>query len=423
MDTISQSQIELIREVFHYRSRFENSTMVFKIDYPVTEDPAFPGIVKDIALLVKTGIKMVIVPGIKENMEMAAFNAASRFMTFFSGSGVEAVIGSFTRARARTRTLGVINGIDCEHSGTVDKIFTGSLVKVCNLGMIPILPCIGWNASGKAYNVPGDEIAFAAASALGAAKLFIVSVHDGLHSGILKLPEKTVFDNIDRYAGRIIKLTPQETEALIAANSGVQSDTSLWYLEKLKLALRASRAGVHRIHLVDGKEEGSILKELFSNLGSGTMIYTDEYESIRGINLDDLPEILRLMEPLMQMGILVRRSLEQIQEKIDDYAVFEIDGSIHACGALHDWGEAQGEIAAIASDPFYSDMGMGRQIVSYLIDKARKSGMRRVFVLTTQTHDWFERLGFREAPVESLPEQKRRLYDKNRNSKVFALEL
>jgi amino-acid N-acetyltransferase len=61
--------------------------------------------------------------------------------------------------------------------------------------------------------------------------------------------------------------------------------------------------------------------------------------------------------------------------------------------------------------------------VGYLIDKARKSRMRRVFVLTAHTQDWFEALGFLEAPLESLPAQKRKVYDQNRKSKVFALEL
>ncbi|MDR2479679.1 MAG: GNAT family N-acetyltransferase, partial [Treponema sp.] len=96
---------------------------------------------------------------------------------------------------------------------------------------------------------------------------------------------------------------------------------------------------------------------------------------------------------------------------------------VHACGALHDWGESQGEIAAVATDPLFADLGLGRRIVGYLIEKARKNHMRRVFALTTHTQDWFEALGFREASVESLPEQKRKIYNQNRKSKVFALEL
>jgi len=396
--------------------------MVFKIDFPVTEDPGFPGLVKDLALLAKTGFKVIIIPGAKEHIdtvlkqhnidttnttvddtpvritsaqavsyvEMAAFNVASRFMTFLSGSRVDAVIGNFVRARG----LGVINGIDTGHTGTVDKIYSDSLTRVLNLDMVPILPCIGWSPSGKPYNVPSDEIALAVSKNLGAIKLFIVTAKEGLGA---------------------TRLTPQEAQKIIDSGSIIERE--------LKLALKASKAGVHRIHLIDGRKEGAVLKELYSNLGVGTMVYTDEYDSIRAFHSSDLPDILRLMEPLMQKGILIRRNPEQIQEKKLDYSVLEIDGSIRACGALHDWGESQGEIAAVATDPNYTDLGLGRKIVGYLVDKARKSNFKRVFVLTTQSQDWFESLGFKEANVDTLPEKKRKVYDQNRKSKVFALTL
>ena len=455
MDNILSSQVDLIREVFHYQSRFEGSTMVFKIDYPVTEDPRFPGLVKDLALLAQTGFKVIIVPGAKENIdavlkqynidssyyldntpvgdfpirvttsqaipfvEMAAFDVASRFMTFLSGSRVDALVGNFVRARG----LGVKDGVDTGHTGIVDKIYASSLSRVLNLGMVPILPCIGWSPSGKPYNVPSDEIALSVSSALGAAKLFVISVRGGLDAGILTFPENLEM----RQDGSFMRLTPQQAQALIAAGGNLPDNAQAapWrqYLRELKLGLRASRAGVHRVHIIDGREEGAVLKELFSNLGVGTMIYADEYDSIRAFHSRDLPDILRLMEPLMQNGILVRRNAEQIQEKKDDYIVLEIDGSIRACGALHDWGEAQGEIAAVATDPQYSDLGLGRRIVGFLVERGRKSQMRRVFALTTQSQDWFESLGFEEAPVETLPEQKRKVYDKSRKSKVFALEL
>ena len=422
MDNIAWSQVDLIREVFHYQNRFEGSTMVFKIDYPVTENPCFPGLMKDLALLAKSGFKVIIVPGAKEHIdtvlkqhniestysstqdgpvrittsqsisyvEMAAFHVASRFMTFLSGSRVDAVIGNFVRARG----IGVIDGVDTEHTGTVDKIYTDSLTRVLNLGMIPILPCIGWSPSGKPYNVPSDEIALAVSKALGAIKLFIITAAEGLN---------------------IARLTPKETEDLIKKGSN--------FLRELNLALKASQEGVHRVHIIDGRQEGAVLKEIYSNLGVGTMVYTDEYDSIRPLHSRDLPDILRLMEPLMQKGILIRRNPEQIQEKKNDYSVLEIDGSIRACGALIDWGEKQGEIAAVATDPNYTDLGLGRKIVGFLIEKAKKSKMRRAFVLTTQSQDWFESLGFKEASVDSLPEKKRKVYDQVRKSKVFALDL
>jgi len=451
------SQVELIREAFRYQSRFEGSTMVFKIDYPVTEDPGFPYLMKDLALLAQTGFKIVIVPGAKEAIdavlkqygivsayspaaemrepvritaaqalpfaEMAAFHVATRFMTFLSGSRVDAVVGNFVRARG----LGIVDGVDMENTGTVDKIFTDSISRVLNLGMVPILPCIGWSPAGKPYNVPSDEIALAVSAALGAVKLFIVSTHGGLRRGLFPLPEQIE----TRDDGRVVRLTPQEAEAIVAAFTAQNTASGAaagappmpQALKELRLALQASRAGVDRVHIIDGREEGAVLKELFSNLGAGTMIYADEYESIRPLHSRDLPDILRLMEPLMQTGILLRRTAEQIQEKKDDYVVFEVDGSVHACGALHDWGEGQGEIAAVATDPLYTGMNLGRRIVSRLIEKARKAGMGRVFVLTTQTQDWFESLGFHEAPLDTLPDRKRQTYDQSRKSKVFSLTL
>jgi amino-acid N-acetyltransferase len=470
------SQVDLIREAFHYQSRFEGSTMVFKIDFPVTEDPAFPFLVKDLALLARTGFRVLIVPGAKEwidsvlkeygivssyrfphrittaasipFVEMAAFHVAARFMTGLAGSRVDAVIGNFVRARG----MGVVEGTDMEHTGAVDKILTDSLTRALDQGMAPILPCIGYSPAGKPYNVPSDEIALAAAEALGAVKLFFVSLGAGLRADAYKLPEGTELGE----GGRVLRLTPAEAEAVIRANAGgpaggprrparceqsarceqpAQCEQSGRPaqpggaaaagdrpLEELARALAASRAGVERIHLVNGREDGAILKELFSNLGSGTMLYSDEHESIRPLRSRDIPAILRLMDPLMRQGILIKRGAEQILEKKGDFAVFEIDGSVHGCAALHEWG-GQGEIAAVATDPLYADMGIGRRLVGYLISQARKKAMTRVFVLTTRTQDWFELLGFKESAVESLPESRRRLYNRGRGSKVFALEL
>ncbi|MDR1326276.1 MAG: amino-acid N-acetyltransferase [Treponema sp.] len=436
---LHESAVDLIREAFHYQSRFEGSTMVFKIDFPVTEVSSFPYLMKDLALLAKIGFRVIIVPGAKERInavlhkydivsryagnirittmsaipfvEMAAFDAATRFMTGLSADRVDAVIGNFVRARG----LGVIQGVDMENTGMVDKIYAKSLERVLTQGIIPILPCIGWSPVGKPYNVPSDEIALAVCTALNAIKLFVVSANAGVRPDAYQVsPHITLGEN-----GRILRLTPQEAERIIERNAphSAGDDPAL---RELQLALRAVKAGVDRAHVIDGREEGALLQELFSNLGAGTMIYADEHEAIRVLRHSDIPVILRLMEPLVQKGNLIRRSADQIQEKKADYVVFEVDGSIHACGALHAWGD-QAEIAALATDPAYADMGLGRRIVKFLIDRARREAFSRVFVLTTRTHDWFEFLGFKEVSAESLPERKN--YDRSRNSKVFALGL
>ncbi|MDR3275804.1 MAG: amino-acid N-acetyltransferase [Treponema sp.] len=451
MNKGAADQVELIREVFGYQTRFEDSTMVFKIDFAVTEDPGFAMLMQDLALLARTGFRVVIVPGAKEMIdlvlgeygissrfagshritpapampfvEMAAFHVATRFMTgLASGSPVrdgrvDAVIGTFVRARG----LGIVDGVDMEHTGQVDRVFTESIDRILKLGMIPILPCIGWSPVGKPYNVPSDEIALAVAGALGAVKLFIISARGGIRRGMLPIPESIKTSD----QGQVIRLTPQEAESLLehaaAGTAGTAPNEAV--LAELRLALRASRAGVERIHMIDGREAGAVLRELFSNQGAGTMVYADEYESIRPLREADIPGVLRLMEPLMREGILIRRTAEDIRDRLGDYLVYEIDGSVHACGALHDRGENQGEIAAIATDPAYSDMGLGSRVVRRLIDRAEDRGLGRVFVLTTRTHDWFEFLGFQEASLESLPVERQQSYDRTRNSMVFALDI
>lgn len=447
MDEASKARVDLIREAFHYQSRFDGSTMVFKIDFPVTEDPLFPYLMKDLALLVQTGIRAVIVPGAKEWIDavlaeygvscgyargvrittaeampfakMAAFDTAARFMTELSASRVDAAVGNFVRARG----LGVVDGVDYRHSGCVDRILVEPIRRMLDLGMVPILPCIGWSPAGKPYNLPSDEVALAACSALGAVKLFIVSAGEGLRSNRHALP-----DSVPRCEdGRVARLSPAEAEATLALNRPASAPDreppADRALEELDLALRASRAGVERVHLVDGRAEGALLRELFSNLGVGTMVYADEYESIRPLAPEDVGEVLRLMEPQVRKGLLVPRGAQDILDRRDDYVVMVVDGSVHACGALRDWGEGQAEIAAIATDPDYADLGLGRRVVRYLAERAAKLGLRRAFVMTTRTHDWFELLGFRETGIDTLPAAKRAAYDAKRGSKAYAVDL
>ena len=441
MDEIKhREQVDLIREVFYYQNRFDGKTIVLKIDYPILNAPHFPQLLKDLAMLRATGIEIILVPGargwidavLKEYdiesayvdgvriatqdsipfIRMAAFDVANRLMTLLTAFQANAVIGNFVRARG----VGVVDGVDFQNSGRVEKILNEPLQQILDQGMIPIFPCIGWNAAGKPYNLSSDDIAMAVAEALQAEKLFFVTDSDGVMETRFTLPPGLV-KNSD---GRVARLSLEEAEEVLRLNAG-NPDPDLTYLA---LALTACRKGTERAHVVDGRLEGAILREIFSNLGIGTMIYgNNDYESIRPMKADDIGDVLRLMQPLVQEGILITRSEDELTARHGDFVVYSIDDVIHACGALHDYGEGQGEIAAIATNPVYSHLSMGRKIVSYLIEKAARIGMTRVFVLTTRTIDWFEQLGFVEADLASLPAKKRETYDHARKSRIFALEL
>jgi len=440
MDEIKhREQVDLIREVFYYQNRFDGKTIVLKIDYPILNAPHFPQLLKDLAMLGATGIEIILVPGAREWIDavlkeydiesqyvdgiriatpdsiplirMAAFDIANRLMTLLTAFQANAVIGNFIRARG----IGVLDGVDFQNSGRVEKILKEPLQQILNQGMIPIFPCIGWNAAGKPYNLASDEIALAVAEALQAEKLFFVTDSDGFMEPRFKLPPGLV-KNSD---GRVARLSLEEAEEVLNLNAG-NPDPDLKYLA---MALSACRKGTERAHVVDGRLEGAILREIFSNLGIGTMVYGNEYESIRPMKVDDIGDVLRLMQPLVQEGILVKRSEDDLMARQGDFVVYSIDDVVHACGALHDYGAGQAEIAAIATNPVYSHLSMGRKILSYLVEKAAKMGMTRVFALTTRTVDWFEQMGFVEADLDSLPAQKRATYNHARKSRIFALEL
>ncbi|TFH05165.1 MAG: amino-acid N-acetyltransferase, partial [Spirochaetales bacterium] len=349
-------------------------------------------------------------------IKMAAFDAANRIMTLLSGHRVNAVIGNWVRARS----LGVIDGVDYGEAGAVDRIHVDLLQGVINQGSLPILPCVGWSASGRPYNISSRELATDLSTALGVSKLFFVG-----ELGAITTDHYTVDSGMEATpTGRISRLNIDQAERFLALNGHhddqAQGDTGL---ELVGLGFKAARGGVERVHIVDGRNEGVILQELFSNLGVGTMVHADQYQSIRGMTRRDVADVYRLMQPLVARGILVNRTEEELHESHDDFVVFETDKMIHGCGALHFYDDHQGEIAGIAVDEKYERYGIGQRIVRFLIEAARRAGLRQVFVLTTQTSDWFEQLGFVPGNLSEVPEAKRQRYDHNRKSRILFVDL
>jgi hypothetical protein len=129
-----REHVETIREVFSYLKQFHASTFVVKIDWAVANDPVFPALVKDLAMLHEAGVRIAIVPSAKERIDevlatyavpyeiikgirvtsekaipfikMAAFDVSNRIMTSLSAAGITAVIGNWVKARHRRHQRG-----------------------------------------------------------------------------------------------------------------------------------------------------------------------------------------------------------------------------------------------------------------------------------------------------------------------------
>jgi amino-acid N-acetyltransferase len=216
--------------------------------------------------------------------------------------------------------------------------------------------------------------------------------------------------------GEIIhQLTQQEAETLI-------DKYKLDELSHLPLScgVRACNEGVKRVHFLQQNQDGSLLLELFSRDGVGTLLSAASFDQTRTATINDIGGILELIQPLEQEGVLVRRSREKIEAAINDYTVLVRDGSVIACAALHvEQDNKYAELACLVVDENYQKSGKGEELFLYIEEQAIKQGVEKLFILTTQTAHWFLERGFIEADVNDLPVSRQAFYNYQRNSKVL----
>lgn len=432
-----------IREVFGYAERFKGQLFVLKIDDSLMDHPLFPVLMRDIALLHKTGIRIIIVPGTRKSIdaqlkaweleskfhngvrltseealpliEQASLGVAQRIMSHLTASGLSGIQGNWVLARS----LGVINGIDYMRTGKIERIQRDILEQLMNEKFVPIIAPIGWNKIGHAYNISSTELATELCKYLKVGKLFFIGNQDGIKLGGLVTGKNTKYleptDN-----GLISAMDVDQAKELLELNSDTLGFAQMDYLMN---AINACKAGANRVHLLSGEFQGSLLQEVFSARGDGTMVYANQYSSIRPANMEDIPDILRIMQDYIDKGFLVPRTQESISEKLKDYVVYSIDNSIHGCGALHEFEDGMAEVAGIAVGANYRKSGIGDAIVRHLISVGRMKGYKKLFLLTTQALDWFYQFGFEDGTVDELPKSKREHYNQKRNSRILMLPL
>ncbi|MDA8409199.1 MAG: amino-acid N-acetyltransferase [Treponema sp.] len=437
---VLHDEAAVIRDVFTYAHRFVGSAFVFRVTSKVVYSPHFPGFVRDLSLLHENGIKICVVPSGSERIDqllasygietervkgirisppeampiiqMAAFDTAIACINQFARHKVEALVGNWVRARA----IGVRDGVDFMDTGLVENVHADLIRRSLEDGFVPVLPCIGWNAIGKPYNISSLELATRLATSLNATKLFLITEGEPFSDEGLQSPREGVVSR----EGYLSRISVQAAEALVTDWPELLEPGEL---DMLGHAVEACRGGVERVHFLDGTMDGVVLKEVFSTLGYGIMVHVDPFEHVRPMKDEDIVDVLGIMEAFVRKGILVRRSEEDMQRLRPDFVVYETDGTIRGCGALHRYGPDQAEIAGIAVDENFGRMGVGRKVVEFLLEEARRKKLSQVFLLTTKTSDWFQSLGFTQGSADDLPPERRATYDERRKSRVFVYPL
>ena len=194
----------------------------------------------------------------------------------------------------------------------------------------------------------------------------------------------------------------------------------------LRAAAVACNRGVPRVHVLNGRQQGVLVDELFSNEGVGTMVHADSYRLIRKLREEDIPELLGMIGRSVRRTKLVERTYEDIQSRIGDFYVMAIDDNVVGCVALHEYREEDcAEAACLYVKQAHEGRGYGIELVRHVEQVARERGIPRVFALSNRAANFFTgKLGYDPATVEDLPRSRRAQFEASgRDSLVFSLRI
>jgi len=421
---MKNSRIDFFREAAPYIDKHRGKVFVIAFAGEVIESAEFTQLIHDIAILSALGTQVVLVhgarPQIDNNLEklgheiqvvddmritddvtlQVAKEAIGALRVEIENQLSHALstppvinesLGVLSGNFITAQPLGIHNGTDFQHTGTVRKVNAKLIKQLTESGSIVLLSSLGFSPTGEAFNLRYEDVASFAAKSLQADKLIF------LHAD----PATTTIDVDLQDLDEFIQEHPTQTKLL----------------NHIKAAMLD---GVERVHLISTDTKDGLLLELYTRDGIGTMFNASQYENIRSAKIDDVSGIIDLIEPLEAKGILIKRSREQLELEIDNFIVIERDEKIIACTALYSHHDnATGELACLAVHEDYKGGARGERLLRHISQKGLKQNLRQILVLTTQSTDWFIERGFVAGVIDDLPEQKKNLYNFQRNSKIL----
>ncbi len=420
-----------LRGILQYIPRFREKTFIIAIDGAIVTDENFANIVLDVAVLRSLNIRVVIVHGASAQIEALAAQQGVKASNL-DGSGItdgETLDLALTAAnrvaheileglsandlRAVTTNgivahpLGILHGVDHLFTGKVERVDVDLFQSLLAQGILPVVPPLGFDGDGKTYRLNSDHAAVALAEALKATKVIFITTSDGVFA-----------------EGQLIRqMLASDLERILASK---KNDILPEMLSKAIHAAAACRAGIPRVHIINGRVDEGLLAEVFSNEGIGTLIYANEYEQIRRAMKKDIRNLLLLTKNSVANEELIKRTRVTFEKQLGDYYIFEIDKNPVACVALHVYPEQNtGEMAYLYVNPSHENQGIGRKLLQFVESKARELGLTELIALSTQAFNYFmSKGGFVEGTPDDLPPARREKYDQSgRKSKVLVKKL
>lgn len=352
-----------VREVLQYIPQFRGKVFLVLIEAGLLPEPAVAETLLDLAVLEDLGVKLVLGVLGGDLKDLFDWTLECEIMA-------ARVSRPISDAAAVRETLDILAR---GQSAVVDASATGPL----------------------------DEAVVEFARGIGVAKI------------ITLMDQEILIDGAPAHAIRAAEAAALETRANPAGVS------------LLRAAAAACGRGVPRVHVLNGRRQGVLVDELFSNEGVGTMVHADSYRMIRPLREEDIPELLGMIGRSVRRTKLVERSYEDIQSRIGDFHVMTIDDNVVGCVALHPYASGNcAEVACLYVKQAHEGRGYGGQLVGHAEKIAASRGIPRVFALTNRAAPFFAGLGYIQAAASALPEPRRAQFEASgRDSLVFSKNL
>lgn len=281
MDFSNADRAEVLTQALPYIKRYTGKTVVVKYGgNAMINETLKQQVMEDIVLLWLIGVKIVLIHGggpeiselmkkvgkesvfvdglrvtDKESMEIVQMVLAGKVnktlvnlleMKGGRAVGLSGIDGRIIESRIKNEKLGFV--------GEITKINPKTIEDLLSNGYIPVISTIGCDASGNTYNINGDTAAAHIAGALNAERLIMMTDIDGI------LRDK------DDPSTLIHKISIAETEKLYSV--GIISGGMI---PKVECCVEAIHKGVKNVVIMDGRVPHSILMELLTDEGAGTL--------------------------------------------------------------------------------------------------------------------------------------------------------
>jgi acetylglutamate kinase len=297
---MAQAKAATLIEALPWLDRFHGQTVVIKYGgHAMTDEPLRLAFAQDVVFLRYAGLRPVVVHGggPQISAQLGRLGIASTFAAGLRVTTPEAmdVVRMVLTGQVNRDVVGLINRhgpfavgmsgedanlftasrrgamvdgelVDIGQVGEIDTVDPAALRALLADGRVPVVSSVARGADGEIYNVNADTAAAALAVALGAAKLVVLTDVEGLYPD---WPSGPAGDGSP--AGNC---PPADVISLLTAAelAGLLPSLSAGMIPKMEACLRAVRGGVPQAHVLDGRRPHSVLLEIFTDSGIGTMV-------------------------------------------------------------------------------------------------------------------------------------------------------